>query len=188
MKKKSAIVAALGLSAALLVGGMQIGSAWSYFTDSSSASGGIRIKVGPDTDITEDFDENGKHVQIINEQVSVPVFVRVKVFANAKYLAEGGIAGQDWYDGGDGWWYYGRVVDPYNPDAERVPVHGITDPLDIKIVYPVADLQKEGELPTENFNVIVYYEATPDTYNEDGTAKNPQAADWALEFNDQEGE
>lgn len=161
MKRKHTGLAILGVVAALLVGSMSLGRAWAYFTDTTSATGGIAIKVAPSTDISETFGAGAKHVVITNDEDSVPVYVRVRVDANAESL--GGVSGTGWADGGDGWWYYGIVVDPA----------GATDELQVGITFPTGTTTTitgpDGTTTTqqvppeggENIRVSVYYQAVP---------------------------
>ena len=182
MRRTTIRLATWGVALAALAGiaTSNIDAAWSYFTDSSYATGGIQIKVKPDTDITEEFDNREKRVTIVNNEVSVPVYVRAKVYANPTYLET--ISGTNWTGpDADGWYYYQAVLMPGDP----------TEQLLARIKFPVDPDNPEDPIandPEYNFNVIVVYEATPDVYNEDGSAKDPQAADWTLRLDDQEGE
>ena len=66
----------------------------------------------------------------------------------------------NWYDGGDGFWYYKPVL----------KAHQLTSVLDAKILVP-EDVDKD------NFNVIVFHECIPVVYDDNG---NP---DWNLSWN-----
>jgi len=177
MKRISFHVTALAVAASLLVGGMAVSPAWAYFTDSHETEGGIEISVEPSTEITETFDENGKHVTIINTSKTVPVWVRAKVYASANNVKTSDTSGTNWTFGDDGeWWYWDYELQPGKT----------TDPLDVKITFKEAEKTvitfPDGTTEEfinethdgENFNVVVVYEAVP----VQGT--NPQDADWHL--------
>lgn len=197
MRRNRFCLAVLGVVLAVLVCGMNIGSAWSYFTANASVEGALTIKVTPDTDITEEWDDGTKHVVITNNENSVPVFVRAKVYANPKYIDT--IAGTNWVGPrDDGWVYYTEVVEPGSQTEELL----------VKIVFPVnpstnltneeggkalegnatpeqraaleAAAEEAANREGENFNVIVVYEATPAQYDADGNLLDPWDADWQL--------
>lgn len=198
---RSSIRAALAAgAAALLIGGMAVSPAWAYFTDSHGTRGGIRVAVEPRTDIEEDFDEKGKHAYIRNTSRDVPVFVRARVYTNAaEYL--GPVSGDGWTSAPDaeGWYYYGEVLDPYDPeDPAADPARSITRPLDVVVRFQTREttriIDADGTVSEftntvhtgENFNVIVVYEAVPIQFDDGGALLDPQACDWALAFDHQE--
>lgn len=153
MKRKAIIAVALG---AVLALGLSVGPAMAYFTDSTMASGGLVVNVKPDTDITEEFDSNGKHITITNsENATCAVFVRARAFASLDVT----YSGSGWHQGvaanGEDpeWWYY---------DTELAP-NSSTSTLDAKITFPA-----DAEVG-DNYNVVVVYESTPAMYNEDGS-------------------
>lgn len=171
MNRKATILAAVAF---VLVMCMGIAPAWAYFTDTTNASGTIPIGIEPSTDITEEFDELGKHVTIVNdEDATAAVFVRVRVYSPVECQ----VAGEGWSGPEDGWYYYGEAVAP----------GGKTTVLDAKITFPKAKESgaAEGAEVGDNFNVIVVYESTPAVYDENG---NP-APDWnnVLDSGEDEG-
>lgn len=201
MTRKSIRTMVVAGAAALLIGGMTVSPAWAYFTDSHGTAGGIRISVEPKTDIEEEFDNSEKHVYIKNTSYDCPVFVRARVYTNAPlYLLN--IAGANWSDGGDDWWYWNNVLEPIDDngtkdDTSDDVIH-YTDKLDVKI-----DLHKTREVvkitnadgsvteftvfdhTDENYNVIVVYEAVPIQFDASGNLLNPQAADWTMRFKEE---
>lgn len=154
MKRTLIPLAALGAAAVLSA---SIAPAWAYFTDTSSATGGIRINVEPTTDIEETYGERTKHVTIKNiGDNNVSVYVRARVFASESVDVSGtGWSGPD----GEGWYNFDNPVDCGKSANE----------LTVKLTFP------EGAIQDDPYNVIVIYESTPVQYQEDGTPY----ADWS---------
>lgn len=174
MKRSTVRLAILGVAAAFAIAGLRMTPSWAYFTASSEAEGSMEIRVRPTTSIDELMEDGSKMVRIVNdESSSSSVFVRARIFANEKYLADGTPAGDGWTQGSDGYWYY--TAGPVAPgDA--------TNDLQVKIEWPVYD--DEGDVidhAGENFNIIVVYEATPVQYK-DGELVDPMSSDcdWDL--------
>ena len=161
--KKTVCAAAIALA---LVAGASVGSARAYFTTFATAKGGHRIAVGTRSQITEQFSDWTKHVQLGNTGTA-ECYVRAKAFAGSTYGIEY-IGSPGLRDGGDGYWYYDEIL----------PVGGTTGVLDIKITLPAATVEDPAlETPppyTEDFNVVVIQECTAVLYTEDGTPY----ADW----------
>jgi len=178
MKRKTIRMAVLGAVAAAAVLGARITPTWAYFTANAEAVGSKQIKVIPEPWIDEIWEENTKKVTIHSDANSeIDVFVRAKVYANEKYLAEGSPSGDGWtYNAADGYWYY---MTPLEPGGE-------TASLDVKVEWPSETITPEGSTPIdhtgENFNIIVVYEATPVQYK-DGQLVDPMSSDcnWDLE-------
>jgi len=154
-----------------------IAPSYAYFTDQSSATGGLVIG-RPTTDIKEFFDHLGKHVVISNNENSVPVFVRARVYAFEEYLDT--IEGNGWrLNSDDGWYYYRDVLDP-KEETEELNVK-IKFRTRTEIYNPDGSIDvDEVDTTGENFNVVVVYEAVPVQYKADGTLLDPEAADWTL--------
>ena len=70
----------LTLLAATTIVSAGIGKAWAYFTTYTEASGGYRIDLGDRTEITEEFEDWTKHVEISCEEGSEPVYIRARAF------------------------------------------------------------------------------------------------------------
>ena len=161
--KKTVCAAAIALA---LVAGASAGSARAYFTTFATARGGHRITVGTKSQITEQFSDWTKRIQLSNTGTE-ECDVRARVFAGSTYgLEYSGSTG--WRDGGDGYWYYDEIL----------PVGGTTGELQVKITLPTVTVEDPAlETPppyTEDFNVVVIQECTAVLYTEDGTPY----ADW----------
>ena len=142
-----------------LIAGASIRSAWSYFTTYATAKGGYIIHLGDETEITEEYSDWTKKIQIKSEADSEPVYVRAKGFCSEYDLVYSG--SDKWSPGEGGWYYYSDIV----KGGE------VTDVLEVQIKdVPKGTDTEEGD----NFNVIVVYESTPVLYDSDG---NPYA-DW----------
>lgn len=170
--KKTACTLALALT---LVAGASIGSAKAYFTTFATARGGHPITVDTKSQITEQFSDWTKRIQLSNTGTA-QCYVRVKAFAGSEFTLQYTCSDTKWYDGGDGYWYYSEIL----------PVGGSTDPentLNIKITLPTVTLPDgtpgtpapDGKDFTEDFNVVVIQECTAVLYREDGTPY----ADWS---------
>lgn len=187
MRKSSVYAAALGVATALGVvaalllcmATVRPTPAWAYFTDSHETEGGIRIAVKPTSDIEEEFDGNVKHVYIRNMSEDVPLWVRARAYvANGQlsYIGNDPDAGGSWFDGGDGWWYWGKALMPGEHSEELRVEMALKLSESTTINYP--DGTSETFVVTdhtdENTNVVVVYEAVP------VQGDNPQDADWRL--------
>jgi len=159
VKKKTLFLSALAAGMVLLSG---MGSAWAYFTTTTSAAGGYPLNLGSSTEVTEEFSAWTKRVSIENEAGSQPVYVRARAFSGSEYELVYSDEGGLWSPGGDGWWYYGRAVG----GGES------TEELRVRI-------SNAPEEPEEgSFNVVVVYESTPVRYKEDGGAYSALDSDW----------
>lgn len=161
--KKTVCTTAIALA---LVAGASAGSARAYFTTFATAKGGHRITVDTESQITEQFSDWTKRIQLGNTGTA-ECYVRARAFAGSAYKLEyTGSAG--WRDGGDGYWYYDEIL----------PVGGSTGTLNVKITLPTVTVEDPAlETPpphTEDFNVVVIQECTAVLYTEDGTPY----ADW----------
>lgn len=138
-----------------------IGEAWAYFTTYAEARGGTIIHLGYETEIEESFDfENWvKTVVIHSKDGSQPVYIRAQAFSGSEYKLGYSSTNGTWYDGGDGYWYYDKIV--YGGEK--------TEPLEVAILNIPQDPENKYE-----FNVVVIYESTPVRYDEKG---NPYP-DW----------
>lgn len=168
MKKITRIRNILLVSLAVIfVAASCIGEAWAYFTTYASARGGHIIKLGYETEITEEVSGKEKRVKITNKEGSQPVFIRARAFSAYDLDYEG----DDWTDSstgcdyrnvetGDGeWYYYKYIVEGGKPTTE----------LKISITFP------KGSKDGDSFNVVVVYESTLVRYDDEG---HPYA-DWS---------
>ena len=159
MKRKSIALFALAFA---LVLGMAITPAGAYFTDRSTANGGLPITVEPDTNIYEWVKGAQKHIVVTNAEGSAPVFVRVQVDHPQNLPVK--VSGDGWEKDGD-WYVY----------QDAVVGGGETTEL-------LADIDFKAVTDTENppaagttFNVTVFYEAVDAKYKENG---DPDYGDW----------
>ena len=165
MKRKATILAALAIVLVLCMG---IAPAWGYFTDTTMASGSLKIGVKPSTDIHETYGQGVKHVTISNDaDATTAVFVRARVYSSLEYAAAGtGWSGPD----AEGWYTYADAVAP----------GGTTAALDVTITFPKVETDEDGKIKDSeygtNYNVVVVYESTPAQYDENGQPK----PDWNL--------
>ena len=154
--------------AVILTATAVIGTASAYFTTHSSAAGSVAVSISPIiTTNDEEVDPDGMvKVITINNEGETPCYVRVIAFAPSEMTLS--------YDG-SGWSENGDYV-----DYEAVLEAGeSTEPLTITI----------GNVPEEaeegyTFNVIVAYETTYVTYDDEG---QPEAPDWDREISGYEG-
>lgn len=163
--KKRHIILTCALAAMVL--SSSIGGAWSYFTTYAEAKGGYTISLGDTTTVHEDFSEWQKKISVANEADSQPVYIRVKVFAGAKYQDAIKYSGSEkWIVGDDGYYLYS---DPVNANES-------TEELIVSLKEAKDNVaQKDGE----KFNVVVIYESTPVLYKEgSGEPVGIENADW----------
>ena len=171
MMRKYKKVAAMSAAALGLVAALTIESSMAYFTTYVSAEGGHIVNMGARTEIQEDVSEMTKHITLLNTSDRGDCFVRVKVFYGAGISVtysslpdeEGHV---NWYDGGDGYWYY-RPVLPVGQETKTQ--------LDVKIdttglVKPGEDPDTATEFIKDKFNVVVVQECTPVLYDDNGEA------------------
>lgn len=161
MKRKTTLLAALAIASVL---GMGIAPAGAYFTDSSTANGGIPIGITPSTDFYEWYENGVKHLTVTNSaDASSPVFVRARAYTSLPTT----IAGSGWTAADDGWYYYGPAIAP----------GGTSEDLTVTIQFPTIRSTDEpnGAEIGDNYNIIVVYESTPAIYDAQG---NP-APDWS---------
>lgn len=155
MKKAGCFIVFLALIMAVTAGS---GRAWAYFTTYASAEGGITIALGDRTEIEEKFSNWEKRVTITSDPDSEPVYIRAKAFGSGSYPLTCG--GEGWSDGGDGYYYYDKILS----GGEETSV------LSVKIGNVPENDVEDGTM----FNVVVIYESAPVEYRDD---KTPYA-DW----------
>ena len=151
--RKKLLIMALSL---ILCMSVSIGFTIAYFTDYENARGGAILDLHYQTKITEKMDGNNKHISVQNVD-ETDVVVRVQVIGNDSRL--GVIAGENWVDGGDGWWYYSKVL----KGSEDKNVESTKE--------LVAEIKVEDE-GLDDFEVIVVQEAKRVTYHQDAKGNN----------------
>ena len=146
--KRYLLIAFLSLLLLLPYGAKLTGA---YFSDRDEAKGSNSIKLGQTVTITEEVDSEGNKDVTLNNTGDTPVVVRVAVFANAAYIEEP--AGENWVNGGDGYYYYKKVLAP----GESTSVLEV-------------NLKKEN-IPNYHFEIVIIEEAERVTYNGDSVAR-----------------
>ncbi len=159
MKKKTLLLSVLAAGMALTAG---MGSAWAYFTTTTSAAGGYQLEFGGSTFVSEEFSSWTKRVSVENAEGSQPVYVRARAFGGSVYELVYSDESGLWSPGGDGWWYYSQAVGGGEATGE----------LSVRIDNAPQE-PEEG-----SFNVVVVYESVPVEYREDGTAYSALESDW----------
>lgn len=157
MKRKNLILA---IFAAMLVLGLSVGNAWSYFTDTASAEGGMTIVVEPTSRLTEEYSAQTKKIRIQNTSAATSVWVRARVYANASLGAKG--SGTNWSGETDGWYEYTAPVAAGAETDELVITFDLPDGFDPE--------KGTGAKDGDELNVIVTYQCTPVQYAESGDA------------------
>lgn len=180
MKKTKYFLTLLAVTTIVSAG---IGKAWAYFTTYTEASGGYRIDLGDETEITEHYEDWIKEITISSKEDSEPVYIRARAFC-AEYLLT--------YEG-EGW----TRVPPKQPGAEEkedeeywyyyegILKGGETAPV-LKVEIndvPKSSEKDPGKHPEigDRFNVIVIYESIPVRYKTDGTPYQAWEIDWDSE-------
>lgn len=169
MKKSRTLLAFLALALAVAT---VLPGTWAYFTANTSAGGGRTMHFQNETEITEGFNEGEwkKEITITASSGTQPVYVRARAYSTYDLT----YAGNGWkvQDGkpasDDGWCYYETPLANFDgaPTWTKTQAELLTVQINIKDLEP-------GVVP-EDFDVVVVYETTPVTYDENG---NPQA-DW----------
>lgn len=165
MKRRTPILA---LFVVMLVLGVSVGSAWSYFTDTTYAEGGLDLSLQTSTSLEEENEAGYKYITIRNTSSVVEVWVRAYVFANDDLGVT--VSGENWKHNDETNWYEYTQTLPVMPEEKRetkkLMVHfELTSPNDLdKVVH-------DGD----EADVIVVYESLPVTYDADG---KPVAAKW----------
>lgn len=148
-RKRTRRTIVLAAAAMALTAGLSVKGTMAYFTTYATASGKVQMDMGF-TEITplDDVDRSGKHAGVKNTG-DYDCFVRMKVISDipVSYQPEKG-----WKDGGDGFWYYGDVLEPGEQTSELL------------ITYELP----KGEVG-DVVNIIILPEYTSVVYSEDGT-------------------
>ena len=158
----------LSLLAVVLVLGLSVGHAWSYFTDTTTVEGGLTLNVQPDTTITEEYEPatRTKKVTITNNSSVVPVYVRARAYVPS--VLKGKASGTKWTgtknelaaDDTNQWFVYSDVLAP----------KASTEQFNVTFSFPQTGAQEGDEL-----NIVVQYECLPVSYDASG---KPLPANW----------
>lgn len=164
MKRRNLVLAIL---AVVLVLGMSVGTAWSYFTDTATVDGSMTMSVKPTAEMHEDPpkpEDGTKTIRIENTSQVVSVWTRVRVYSDLNIEA----AGEGWDTTGE-WYTYEDVLAPGE----------MSNDLDIafKLKEPYSADNTDGEQNLEGYeeNIVVMYECVPVTYDASGKS---EAANW----------
>lgn len=170
MRKRAMLLATLAVALAL---GASVTPAWGYFTDWTEANGGLAV-APPEPTVSEWYAKRIKHVTVSNAAgATTPVFARARVLSSLPVEVEGAGWSGPVTEGDAQWYYYGTSRSELTPIAPGTSSNELT--VAITFPRPKSDKQPDGTAAYgDQYNVIVYYEATAVRYNEDGTA----FADW----------
>ena len=141
--KKILAIFALALSLSVAVG-----SALAYFSDYEEASGGATLNLGGQTRLTEGENENEKDIVVTNTG-KTDMIVRVGIFGPDEMQAP--VMKGDWTLGGDGMYYYGKVLKPGEDTGEGNLVSSMK-------------FSWDGEEPDYDFEVTVVHEGSQAVY------------------------
>ena len=176
MKKRTFLIA---LPAIVLVLSAGIRPAMSYFSDYTTATGGVKVTVTEGPEATEEEKDMVKTLVISNKEDADPIFVRAKViYSSSKATVEvTPDSGAKWTDAklaSDGYYYYTELLEGGKQ----------TEPLQVKITV-TRQLDEEGNpiepMEGDEFNVVVVYESVLARYNDAGTDYVTwDAADWSI--------
>ena len=153
--------------ASVLVLSLSVGFASAYFSDHEAAQGAATIQLGGQTEITEGWEDGIKHVSIENIG-ETEVIVRVAIYGPNTDDAKLTVAATgDWVDGGDGYYYYKKILQPgkSGKPGDATPLKDLT----AKVVF------KQGTDLGDNFDIVVMQESAQPTYEYvevDDTYKN----------------
>lgn len=155
MRRLSNKVLCLAAAGLVLAGTATVGSAYAYFTTYVQTSGKIAMELGrTETEIEEQVKDGMKIVQVKNTG-EYACYVRVTAFAGSEYTLtyEDGGSG-NWFDGGDGYWYYKELLQPGET----------TESMQIKLPSELF----EHVTDEKDLNVIVIQECAPESYDDAG--------------------
>ena len=150
INKKTLMLFALVLSLSVTVG-----ATLAYFSDYEQASGGATLNLGGKTELTEGSNENEKDI-VIKNTGKTNMIVRVGIYGPDEMAAP--VMKGDWIhskieDGGDGMYYYGKVLKPGEDTGAGNLVAKMT-------------FTWEGEEPDYYFEVTVVHEGAQAIYDE----------------------
>ena len=169
--KKHLILAAL---AVVLVLASSVGIAMAYFTTYATAKGGYVLHLGNQTEITEEYSNGKKTLQIANtaENGTRPVFVRAKVLASSVVKKLDFQAVNGWYPASgnpnfsgidDSYYYYDRAIYGGGSSGQAVIVISLVDEESAS-----SETEKTEFKDGDSYNVIVVYECVPAVFTTSG--------------------
>lgn len=123
-----------------------VGGAVAYFTANASAAGQRSLSISkPTTHVEETVVSGTKHVTVVNDADSQPVFVRVRAFCGAAYELETGSEDANWVQRGE-FWAYAQPLQPGSSTSELL-IHLKNLPA--------------GTQDVRQFNIVVVEETSP---------------------------
>lgn len=169
---------ALFVCALTAVTAANVNRASAYFTDHTEARGGYPVEAKDViTKVREEVSGLQKTITVENVG-QADCWARVKVISGSLFDITYG-PGADWRDGGDGYWYYDKILNPAT-DTEGTQ---ISTPITASI--SIRDEVDPDEFMSE-FNVVVITECTPVLYDSHGKPYpdwNLAAEDWTTDEN-----
>ena len=142
----------LALLALVMILTAAIQPAMAYFTTYTRAKGGYTVYRDATTTIDEQYEDWVKYVTITSVD-GEPVFVRARAYTGSEFSLH--YEGDNWSDGGDGWWYYALPLEKGQSAAV------------LKVYIDEVPINPENDL---GFDVAVVYESTVALYKPDGSA------------------
>ena len=143
--------------AMMLVLSLTVGLTMAYFSDYTTAKGGLTVTLGGRTTIHEQQNDDNKVITIENTG-ETDVIVRVAVYGPTEIT----YSGEGWIQSGD-YWYYDSIL----------PVGGTSEPLTAKWEVP-ADLG-------DDYSVVVVQESEMAVYDGNGDIVKPETDPaWAI--------
>ncbi len=175
--KKTLLMSAAALG---LLAGLTIDSSLAYFTTYVAAGGSQTVNLEAKTEIYENVEGMTKQIVLKNTSDKGDCFVRARIFHGAGITVQiTDVEGKgDWYDGGDGYWYY-RPILPMGQKTSRLDAFINTTGIEKPGIDP-GDGDAAAGYIKDRFNVIVVQECTPVCYRENGDAY----ADWETSYSE----
>ena len=156
-KHRKLLIMALSL---ILCMSVSVGLAVAYFTDYENARGGAVLHLKGQTQIVEDADDKKKDIVIKN--VGDPdMVVRVMIIGDKDHLGEVTL-GDGWEDGGDGWYYYSKILKGNSAENDR----------EKETSNLHAEINVSGNEDINDFDITVVQEAERVTYDQDAEGNN----------------
>lgn len=146
----------IALLTAVMILTMTAGLTTAYFSDVDPYAGEAQLILKGKTEIHEGDKDTEKNIQIENVG-EVPVFVRVRLFGPDQLEIK--LADGTWIAGGDGYYYYSKILQP-----------GETTPKD-KLIGTVTMSEKEAAELGDSFTVTAVQECSTIIYDDSNVAQ-----------------
>ena len=169
---------ALFVCALTAVTAANVNKASAYFTDHTEAKGGYHVVAKDVKTIPEEQVSELQKTITVKNTGEVDCWARAKVISGSLFdIAYG--PGADWREGGDGYWYYDKILNPESDTEVTQYSTPITASISIK------DEVDPDEFMSE-FNVVVITECTPvlyDSYGQPYANWELAAQQWEIDEN-----